>query len=91
MTHRSRRQAPYAYGLPKTLTFNADTFEQRGVNMDDLTMLINKHERIFPRYLYLENLYHGFFGMLTEEAKEDWKPKRTGSRTTGWRSTSQDT
>lgn len=74
MTHRSRRQAPYAYGLPKTLTFNADTFEQRGVNMDDLTMLINKHERIFPRYLYLENLYHGFFGMLTEEAKEDWKP-----------------
>lgn len=72
MTHRSRRQGPY--GLPKTLTYDAEKFEQRGLSIDELNDIINQHERAFSRYMYLENLYQGFFGMLTEEAKESWKP-----------------
>lgn len=72
MTHRSRRQGPY--GLPKTLTYSADKFEASGVPVDVLFEFINKHERVFSRYIYLENLYQGFFGMLTEEEKESWKP-----------------
>lgn len=72
MTHRSRRQGPY--GLPKTLTYDAEKFEQRGLSIDELNNIINQHEQAFSRYQYLENLYQGFFGMLTEEAKESWKP-----------------
>lgn len=72
MTHKSRRQFPH--NLPGALTYYAEKFEQTGVPIDVLYEFINAHERAFIRYGYLENLYRGFLGMLTEEEKESWKP-----------------
>lgn len=67
--HRTKRP----YRLPELLTCDPAEIEN-GISMELIEKYVKKHERFFPRYNYLENLYKGFHDVYKEPEKEDWKP-----------------
>lgn len=69
MEHTARRP----YMLPRPLTCDAANVAD-GVSMELANEYIDKHEKRFPRYEYLEQLYMGFHDIYKQPEKESWKP-----------------
>lgn len=67
--HKTKRP----YKLPGTLVCAPDRAEH-GVSLELADEYIEKHEKRFRRYEYLENLIWGFHDIFQVPEKEEWKP-----------------
>ena len=61
------------YRLPVMLTCDESELSG-GITIEIVEKYIRKHQEMFRRYEYLENLYRGFHDIFKQPEKEQWKP-----------------